>query len=224
MWRDAKSEPARRDSRRWLRVGGIRSAVASNRHPPPGSTATRSRRSRAAAAGGARGTARGPRTPGTTTTRRIGTCGRKTRRPRSGTGEQFRIAHPSIVSPPLSASIVSVVVAVWRRRRCHRQRRGAGGASEIRAMLGNVSRQRASVIANQRNFPEPIAVLAMGKVWRKSDVEKWTQGTPPRRWRRSDADRRFLLTKGLSRPCSRLRIGSTMLTIGNHPPHGSGTT
>ncbi|SCF37327.1 hypothetical protein GA0074696_4993 [Micromonospora purpureochromogenes] len=44
--------------------------------------------------------------------------------------------------------------------------------SEIREMLGGVSRQRASVIANQRNFPEPIAVLAMGKVWRKSDVEK----------------------------------------------------
>ncbi|RKN16251.1 hypothetical protein D7147_23615 [Micromonospora musae] len=47
------------------------------------------------------------------------------------------------------------------------------GVSEIREMLGNVSRQRASVIANQRNFPEPVAVLAMGKVWRKSDVEAW---------------------------------------------------
>jgi len=51
--------------------------------------------------------------------------------------------------------------------------------SEIRAMLGNVSRQRASVIANQRNFPEPIAVLAMGKVWRKSDVEKWIREHRP---------------------------------------------
>ncbi|MFJ6197044.1 hypothetical protein [Micromonospora sp. NPDC092111] len=47
------------------------------------------------------------------------------------------------------------------------------GVSEIRAMLGNISRQRASVIANQRNFPEPVAVLAMGKVWRKVDVEAW---------------------------------------------------
>ncbi|EWM65925.1 MULTISPECIES: hypothetical protein [Micromonospora] len=53
------------------------------------------------------------------------------------------------------------------------------GVSEIRAMLGNVSRQRASVIANQRNFPEPIAVLAMGKVWRKSDVEKWIREHRP---------------------------------------------
>ncbi|MGS2614475.1 helix-turn-helix transcriptional regulator [Micromonospora sp. LZ34] len=53
------------------------------------------------------------------------------------------------------------------------------GVAEIREMLGNVSRQRASVIANQRNFPEPIAVLAMGKVWRKSDVEKWIRQHRP---------------------------------------------
>ncbi|MGN9892632.1 helix-turn-helix transcriptional regulator [Micromonospora sp. L31] len=53
------------------------------------------------------------------------------------------------------------------------------GVSEIREMLGGVSRQRASVIANQRNFPEPIAVLAMGKVWRKSDVEKWIKQHRP---------------------------------------------
>ncbi|MCW3817533.1 hypothetical protein ONA91_24065 [Micromonospora sp. DR5-3] len=53
------------------------------------------------------------------------------------------------------------------------------GVSEIRMMLGGVSRQRASVIANQRNFPEPIAVLAMGKVWRKSDVEKWIREHRP---------------------------------------------
>ncbi|MFE9655376.1 hypothetical protein [Micromonospora sp. NPDC006431] len=53
------------------------------------------------------------------------------------------------------------------------------GVSEIRVMLGGVSRQRASVIANQRNFPEPIAVLAMGKVWRKSDVEQWIREHRP---------------------------------------------
>ncbi|SCF38605.1 hypothetical protein GA0070216_112120 [Micromonospora matsumotoense] len=46
-------------------------------------------------------------------------------------------------------------------------------------MLGDVSRQRASVIANQRNFPEPVAVLAMGKVWRKSDVEAWIREHRP---------------------------------------------
>ncbi|MEU8156619.1 hypothetical protein AB0B94_23405 [Micromonospora sp. NPDC048986] len=53
------------------------------------------------------------------------------------------------------------------------------GVAEIRAMLGNVSRQRASVIANQRNFREPVAVLAMGKVWRKSDVEAWLEKHRP---------------------------------------------
>ncbi|MFI2710227.1 DNA-binding protein [Micromonospora sp. NPDC018662] len=31
----------------------------------------------------------------------------------------------------------------------------------------------------QRNFPEPIAVLAMGKVWRKTDVEKWVKEHRP---------------------------------------------
>ncbi len=46
-------------------------------------------------------------------------------------------------------------------------------------MLGNVSRQRASVIANQRNFPEPVAVLAMGKVWRRSDVVAWIREHRP---------------------------------------------
>ncbi|MEV1109462.1 MULTISPECIES: hypothetical protein [unclassified Micromonospora] len=53
------------------------------------------------------------------------------------------------------------------------------GVAEIRVMLGNVSRQRASVIANQRNFPEPVAVLAMGKVWRRSDVEAWIRKYRP---------------------------------------------
>ncbi|WCN83008.1 hypothetical protein [Micromonospora sp. LH3U1] len=53
------------------------------------------------------------------------------------------------------------------------------GVAEIRVMLGNVSRQRASVIANQRNYPEPVAVRAMGKVWRKSDVEVWIKKHRP---------------------------------------------
>ncbi len=53
------------------------------------------------------------------------------------------------------------------------------GVAEIRHMLGCVSRQRASVVANQRNFPEPVAVLAMGKVWRRSDVEAWIREHRP---------------------------------------------
>lgn len=45
--------------------------------------------------------------------------------------------------------------------------------AEIRAMLGGISRQRVNVITNTKGFPDPIATLAMGKVWRKQDVERW---------------------------------------------------
>ncbi|MER7445039.1 hypothetical protein [Micromonospora avicenniae] len=47
------------------------------------------------------------------------------------------------------------------------------GAAEIRAMLGNLSRQRVNVIINSRRFPEPYQELVMGKVWDKRDVEAW---------------------------------------------------
>jgi predicted DNA-binding transcriptional regulator AlpA len=40
-------------------------------------------------------------------------------------------------------------------------------------MLGGISKQRVHVITSHRNFPEPYQELAMGKVWRKSDVEAW---------------------------------------------------
>ncbi|MET8908730.1 hypothetical protein [Micromonospora sp. NPDC004551] len=47
------------------------------------------------------------------------------------------------------------------------------GAAEIRDMLGGISRQRVNVITNAKGFPDPVAVLQMGKVWRKRDVERW---------------------------------------------------
>lgn len=53
------------------------------------------------------------------------------------------------------------------------------GAHEIREMLGGISKQRVHVITSNRNFPEPFAVLAMGKVWRKSDVEQWIREHRP---------------------------------------------
>jgi prophage regulatory protein len=43
---------------------------------------------------------------------------------------------------------------------------------EIAQMLG-VSRQRADVITKQVGFPSPIAELSIGRVWSKSDVERW---------------------------------------------------
>jgi hypothetical protein len=40
-------------------------------------------------------------------------------------------------------------------------------------MLGGVSRQRANVITNSKGFPDPVAKLTMGKVWRRRDVARW---------------------------------------------------
>jgi prophage regulatory protein len=46
------------------------------------------------------------------------------------------------------------------------------GPEEIRARL-NVSRQRAYVVIGRKDFPDPWRELAIGKVWRSTDVEKW---------------------------------------------------
>jgi predicted DNA-binding transcriptional regulator AlpA len=47
------------------------------------------------------------------------------------------------------------------------------GAAEIRALLGGVSPQRVYQITTKKGFPDPVAILAMGKVWLAEDVEKW---------------------------------------------------
>jgi predicted DNA-binding transcriptional regulator AlpA len=41
------------------------------------------------------------------------------------------------------------------------------------AELLEVSRQRADVITKQVGFPEPVASLSVGKIWRESDVKRW---------------------------------------------------
>jgi prophage regulatory protein len=46
------------------------------------------------------------------------------------------------------------------------------GPEEIRKRLG-VSRQRAYIVINRKDFPDPWRELAMGKVWRSTDVEAW---------------------------------------------------
>jgi len=48
------------------------------------------------------------------------------------------------------------------------------GAQEIAKMLG-VSRQCVHIISRRKGFPDPVAVLAMGSVWLKSDVDRWIQ-------------------------------------------------
>jgi len=52
------------------------------------------------------------------------------------------------------------------------------GPDEIRARLG-VSRQRAYILMNRRDFPPPWRELAMGKVWRSTDVEDWIADKRP---------------------------------------------
>ena len=46
------------------------------------------------------------------------------------------------------------------------------GAHEIRELLG-VSRQRVYQLAARPDFPEPVAILAQGKVWSIDDIEQW---------------------------------------------------
>ncbi len=52
------------------------------------------------------------------------------------------------------------------------------GQVEIAAMLG-VTKQRAGQLTSRPDFPEPEAVLAVGKVWSRAAVESWVAG-----WRR----------------------------------------
>jgi prophage regulatory protein len=41
-----------------------------------------------------------------------------------------------------------------------------------------VSRQRVDQLANDDpRFPEPVAVLAAGRVWERVDVERWARET-----------------------------------------------
>jgi predicted DNA-binding transcriptional regulator AlpA len=46
------------------------------------------------------------------------------------------------------------------------------GAREIEERLG-VSRQRVQQLVAGNDFPPPYDELAMGKVWRKADIEGW---------------------------------------------------
>lgn len=52
------------------------------------------------------------------------------------------------------------------------------GPEEIRARLG-VSRQRAYILIGRRDFPPPWRELAMGNVWRSTDVEAWIREHRP---------------------------------------------
>ncbi|GGN89277.1 hypothetical protein GCM10010112_73630 [Actinoplanes lobatus] len=47
------------------------------------------------------------------------------------------------------------------------------GVHEIRIRIGGLSRQQAYLLVNRPDFPEPVAVLAQGKVWLVDEVEAW---------------------------------------------------
>lgn len=49
-------------------------------------------------------------------------------------------------------------------------------AYEIAQMLG-VSRQRVSQLATSTGFPEPVAVLGVGRIWLREDVVAWAEST-----------------------------------------------
>lgn len=48
------------------------------------------------------------------------------------------------------------------------------GLTEIAEMLG-VSPQRVDQLAATEAFPEPVAELAAGRVWKRADVIKWAK-------------------------------------------------
>lgn len=50
------------------------------------------------------------------------------------------------------------------------------GVTEIAAMLG-VTTQRVSQLARTPAFPAPVATLAAGLIWERSDVEEWARET-----------------------------------------------
>jgi prophage regulatory protein len=52
------------------------------------------------------------------------------------------------------------------------------GMAEIAERL-RLSRERASQLANRRDFPEPVARLKMGQVWLADDVDAWVRQYRP---------------------------------------------
>lgn len=50
------------------------------------------------------------------------------------------------------------------------------GVTEIGDLLG-VSRQRADQLTRIEGFPEAIAAIAAGRIWRRADVEAWARET-----------------------------------------------
>lgn len=48
------------------------------------------------------------------------------------------------------------------------------GGQELAKLLG-VNRARAYQITRKGDFPEPIAILSMGTIWRLEDIQSWAE-------------------------------------------------
>ncbi|WP_254909632.1 helix-turn-helix transcriptional regulator [Micromonospora sp. NBS 11-29] len=51
-------------------------------------------------------------------------------------------------------------------------------SQEVQNMLG-VSRTRAYQITNSKTFPDPVAVLSVGRIWLTEDVKRWIRDHRP---------------------------------------------
>lgn len=52
------------------------------------------------------------------------------------------------------------------------------GMAEICQILG-VSRQRADALTRYVGFPAPVAELAAGRIWLRSDIVQWAEERQP---------------------------------------------
>jgi predicted DNA-binding transcriptional regulator AlpA len=50
------------------------------------------------------------------------------------------------------------------------------GITEIAEFL-QLSRQRVHKLLERDDFPTPVAEIAAGRIWKRSDVEKWAEKT-----------------------------------------------
>jgi predicted DNA-binding transcriptional regulator AlpA len=51
------------------------------------------------------------------------------------------------------------------------------GIAEVAAMLGVTTARVHQITRDDPTFPEPVAVLAAGRIWQRSDVERWGKRT-----------------------------------------------
>ncbi len=62
------------------------------------------------------------------------------------------------------------------------------GVAEVAELLG-VSRQRVNqLVRESSDFPDPIAVIAAGRIWERATIEEWATAHPRRRGTRQARD------------------------------------